>query len=252
MSPLTDHADPLERVQLTRDLHLHQRVHGHRTATDDVLCAWAGLRARPTAARYLDLGAGHGSVTLMVLGALPPAATAHALEVQPVSHGLLARNLADNGLAGRATALLADLRDPAALGEDRFDLITGSPPFMPLGSGPLPADPQRAGGRFELRGGIEAYAHAAARWLAPGGAASFLMDGASRSRCERAFAAARLALHAVITVYPAPDKPARYLIYALGRQRPAGPPEALTLTVRDRDGGWSPDFIRVRERLALP
>jgi len=253
MPPVTE-ADPLERVQLTKRLHLHQRARGHRTATDDVLCAWAGLVQRPTASRYLDLGAGHGSVTLMVLGALPASARAVAVEAQPISHALLAKNLADNGLAERADAVLADLRAADLLADAApFDLVTGSPPFMPLGSGPLPSDPQRAGGRFELRGGIEAYAATAARLLAPGGVASLLMDGASRARSERALAAAGLAPHLVTTVFPAPGKPPRYVIYAAGPRTstPAAPRED-TLTVRDAAGHWSEAFLAVRALLDLP
>ena len=243
--------DPLERVQLTRRLHLLQRTRGHRTATDDVLCAGAGVAARRDARTYLDLGAGHGSVTLMTLDALAPDAVAVAVEAQAISFALLTRNLADNGLAARARAVLGDLRDAALLGAERFDLITGSPPFMPLGSGPLPRDPERAGGRFELRGGIEAYAAAAARWLAPDGVASLLMDGASRPRCERAFAAAGLACVAATTVYPAPDKAPRYVIYALARGD-RGPAVETTLTVRAADGAWTEAFSRIREMLDLP
>lgn len=245
-------ADPLERVQLTRRHHLHQRRRGHRTATDDVLCAWAGLRARPDARRYLDLGAGHGSVTLMVLGRLDASAVAVAVEAQEVSHQLLARNLADNGLAERCHAVHGDLREAALFGAERFDLITGSPPFMPLGSGPLPEDPQRAGGRFELRGGIEAYANAAARWLADDGVASLLMDGASRSRSERAFAAAGLTLTAAMTVFPAAGKPPRYVIYRLARGRREQPPLEETLTVRTVSGTWTEAFVRARASLDLP
>ena len=243
--------DPLERVQLTRRYHLHQRARGHRTATDDVLCAWAGVTARPAARRHLDLGAGHGSVTLMALGALPTDAVAHAVEAQAISHALLIRNLAECGLAARATAVLGDIRDPDLLGDARFDLITGSPPFMPLGSGPLPKDPQRAGGRFEIRGGIEAYAAAAARWLKPDGVASLLMDGASRPRCERAFAAAGLTLVRATTVLPTPEKPPRYVIYAVAHASPAGRDER-ELVVRTADGAWTAAFVRVREMLDLP
>lgn len=245
--------DPRERVQLTRRFHLHQRVRGHRTATDDVLCAWAGVRARPDARRYLDIGAGHGSVTLMTLGALPPDARAWAVEVQAISHALLVDNLAANGLAARATAVLGDLR-AAVLPEDAgpFDLITGSPPFMPLGSGPLPKDPQRAGGRFELHGGIEAYAAAAARWLAADGVASFLMDGASRARSERAIAAAGLALLGATTVFPAVDKAPRYVIYRAGRPPRRGPVVEDTLTIRTASGAWTEEFVRARGILDLP
>ena len=47
---------PLQRVQLTEQLELWQRKQGHRTGTDDVLCAWAGSVVAPAASAILDLG----------------------------------------------------------------------------------------------------------------------------------------------------------------------------------------------------
>ncbi len=256
---MTPPTDDLQRIQVTRSLSLMQRRRGHRTATDDVLCAWGGLDAAPRARRLLDLGAGHGSVTLMLAGALPQA-TGVAVEIQAVSYELLVTNLVLNGLDARVAAVHGDLRDPdlLAAAPGPFDLVTGSPPFMPVGSGPLPKDPQRAGGRFELRGGVEEYAAAIARWLAPEGVGVLLMDGASRPRCERALARARLALRAAVTVHPRAGKAPRYLLYVLGHggrpDRPARParPAERRLVIRDQAGRWTPQMARIRAALELP
>lgn len=40
---------------------IFQLRHGHRFSTDDLLTAWAAVRANPEARRLLDLGAGIGS-----------------------------------------------------------------------------------------------------------------------------------------------------------------------------------------------
>jgi tRNA1(Val) A37 N6-methylase TrmN6 len=243
--------DALERVQLTQHLHLWQRRRGHRSATDDVLCAWAAARACPQARRVLDLGCGQGSVTLMLAQALPGAALV-GVEAQAVSASLGQRNVADNALGDRVRILHGDLRDAALpVGGEGFDLATGSPPFMPLGSGTLPSDPQRAAGRFELRGGIEVYAAAAARWLGPAGVAVLLMDGAQDARCRGALAHAGLALRRVVAVAPRTGAEPRYRIYVAGRDTPAEVVEE-SLTVRAADGAWTPAFAGVRVALGLP
>lgn len=241
----------LEAIQLTRTATLWQRRDGHRCATDDVLCAWAGLEARPSAGRVLDLGCGQGAVTIMIAEALP-SATLTGVEAQEISHALLVRNLAANNLSHRTRAIHGDLREVRL--PERVDLVTGSPPFMPPGSGTLPRDPQRAAGRFELRGGIEAYCEAASHHLAPGGVASLLMDGGQDDRCRAALSGAGLALIRTLEVSPVEGLPARYIIYQAMAQgeAPSSPPERRALAVRRRSGAWSAEYTRIRTTLRLP
>src|SRR5690606_20868055 len=54
------------------------------------------------------------------------------------------------------------------LGEP-FELVTGTPPYLPPGRGSPSTDAQRTYARLEMRGGVEAYLAAAAPILAPGG-----------------------------------------------------------------------------------
>jgi len=259
VSPMTNtpttHApeDPLQKVQLTRALHLWQRRKGHRSATDDILCAYYGLKAVPSAANALDIGAGQGSVCLMLSGVLPTTTRFTAVEAQEVSHGLLVRNIADNRLTDRFAPMHADLRSVDLAARAPFDLITGSPPYMPLGSGPLPQDPQRAAARFELRGGVEAYAAAIARWLgtAPHCRGVLLMDGAQSDRNAAAFAHAGLHVAHTVTVLPRTGAGPRYLVYAVCKTVPSTT-GASELTIRDVDGQWTPEFEAIREALNLP
>jgi len=243
--------ESLEAIQLTRTATLWQRREGHRCATDDVLCAWAGLTARPAAGQILDLGCGQGAVTIMLAEALPRA-TLTGIEAQEVSYALLVRNLAANRLAARVNAIHGDLRDVRL--STRADLVTGSPPFMPQGSGTLPRDPQRAAGRFELRGGIEAYCAAAHHHLAPEGIASLLMDGSQDVRSRAALDGAGLTLVRTLAVSPVADLPPRYIIYQARRRDGAPEPreERVTLAVRDRSGSWTPRYAHIRTSLQLP
>jgi len=241
-------SNALQRVQLTKRLHLWQRREGHRVGTDDVLAAWAAAEARPDAREVLELGCGHGAVTLMLAETLPKARLL-AIEAQAVSHALLERNVREAGLADRVETVLGDLRTTDAIGSRRFDLVTGTPPFMPVGSGTMPADPQRAAARFELRGGIEAYCEVAARHLSPGGAVSLVMDSERPERYERAIEDAGLHLERVVTVLAREGGPARYLLYRAGRV--PGSVARSELAVRTASGEWTPAFASIRGVLGL-
>jgi tRNA1(Val) A37 N6-methylase TrmN6 len=158
----------------------------------------------------LDLGAGHGTVTLLLSRVLPDA-NFHLVEAQEVSAELAQRNLDENQLTSRATVACCDLREVDL--RDRYDLVTGTPPFMPKGSGILPRDAQRAAARFELRGGIEEYLACASRALAPGGRVSMLMDAAQDERVRRGFRAAGLRLRRVLVVHPRTGRSPRFRGY---------------------------------------
>lgn len=237
--------------RLSGSLWILQRRRGHRATSDDVLLAWAGARAAPDARRVLDLGTGKGTVALLLCRALP-AARLVGVEAFAASHALAVRNAALNGLADRFDPRHGDLRDPAVLaGEAPFDLVTGAPPFMPPGTGVLPADPQRAAGRFELRGGVEGYCGAAADQLAVEGRAVILMDGASRARTLAAVAGAGLAARRIVEVTPRPGRPATFWIVEAARA--PGPLVEERLAMRDTAGeGWSADYAAARAALDLP
>ena len=87
-----------------------------------------------------------------------------------MSVALARKSMAFNGLTDRVDVRCADFRDPTALAPDeRFDLVLGSPPYFPVGSGIEGDHPQKVACRFELRGDITDYCAVAVRHLAPGG-----------------------------------------------------------------------------------
>lgn len=186
--PTAANPGPDETIdQLIGGWWIYQLKAGHRFSTDDLLTAWRAAVVRPAARTTLDLGSGVGSVGLYLLGMLEdPAATQVGVEAQEVSHALALRSVALNGLGDRVTRVLGDLRDPHVLPEgSRFELITGSPPYVPLGKGVVSPHPQRAACRMELRGSVYDYCEAAARWLAPGGRFVYVMS-ARDPRTEQA------------------------------------------------------------------
>ena len=226
---------------------------GHRFSVDDMVTAWRGVTVRPGARRALDLGCGVGSVGLAALWHLPADATLVGVEAQEISAGLARRTVALNGLSDRVTIVRGDLRDPQVVPASLrppggFDLITGSPPYMPESDGIVPAHPQKAGARFELRGSVFDYCAAAARWLAPDGRFAFVMLAAD-PRTEAAPVAAGLAVveRLDVTFREGRAPHIAVLTCAHAQAVPAGAPRAtLSLTIRDAGGVETPEVLAFR------
>ena len=148
---------------------LFQLRDGHRFSTDDILTAWYGTTWCPTARIALDLGSGIGTVGMICAWRLPGAKFI-TVEAQSESVALSKKSARYNGIENRYEIREGDFRAPEILrGEEKFDLITGSPPYFPLGVGVESEHPQKLACRFELRGTIADYCTVAAKHLAPGG-----------------------------------------------------------------------------------
>jgi tRNA1(Val) A37 N6-methylase TrmN6 len=148
---------------------LFQLRAGHRFSTDDILTAWYGTTWCPTARTALDLGSGLGTVGMICAWRLP-GATFVTVEAQSESVALAKKSARFNGIEDRCEIREGDFREKEILrAEEKFDLVTGSPPYFPLGAGVESEHPQKLACRFELRGTIADYCATAANHLAPGG-----------------------------------------------------------------------------------
>jgi tRNA1(Val) A37 N6-methylase TrmN6 len=232
---------PADRDELTSDaltgsFRLLQRRGGHRFSVDDLATAWEAARARPAARSFVDLGCGVGAVLLMVAWRLP-AARAVGIEAQEVSFALARRNVDENGLASRVTLVHDDLRHAARdLPPASFELVTGTPPYLPIGTALASPDPQRAAARIELRGGVEDYLAAAAPLLTPDGAVVVCADGRAPERVLRGAAAAGLVPAKRLDIVPRTG--ARAPLFAVWTCTPVarGALEHEVLDLRDERG----------------
>jgi tRNA1Val (adenine37-N6)-methyltransferase len=254
--------EPLTLDALCADWKIWQRGAGHRFSTDDLLTAYWAARLRPDARRVLDLGCGIGSVLLMLAWRLPGARLL-GLEAQAESAALARRSIAHNAADARVTLREGDLRDAAALRPDEasaFDLVTATPPYIPLGRGVLPRDAQKAHARFELRGGLEDYCRAAARALAPDGLLVAVWEAAQEARALAAGAPAGLVpLRLWPIVFRAGQAPLIVLVaYAAAATAAAAPGAAPTpareapLLVRDARGHRTAAMIAIRADMGMP
>ena len=111
------------------------------------------------------MGCGLGSV-LMMVGWKYPDLISTGIEAQTISVGLAKRSIRYNGVADRMTVYNGDLRDPDVLPTpQKFDIITGTPPYFKAGEGALSAKVDQKACLFEFRGGVEDYIEAASRYL---------------------------------------------------------------------------------------
>ncbi len=262
---MTDPSWPSDatRDKLVDDWSFWQRKGGHRTSTDDLLTAWAAAEnAAPCVARYLDLGCGIGSVLLQTVYAVRPRET-FGIEAQAQSAVMARRSVSElpegaptlHGAPASRTAGAAvidirhgDIRDFGPDQLSQFELITGSPPYLPEGTGVVSPDPQRAACRFELRGGIEEYCLAASRLLAPGGGFYVVFQTQWDERVLAAGAAAGLHLRWRADVRTRVDRPAPFLT-VYGFRREPGECTEVNFATRNSEGELTPEYRSVGTKL---
>jgi tRNA1Val (adenine37-N6)-methyltransferase len=238
---------------------LFQLRDGHRFSTDDILTAWYGTSWCPTARTALDLGSGIGTVGMISAWRLP-GATFVTVEAQSESIALARKSALYNGLTDRYEIRAGDFRADVLRADEKFDLITGSPPYFPLGDGVQSEHPQKLACRFELRGTVADYCVTAAKHLAPGGffACVFPHEPAQLARVA---AGARDAGLVIVRKRPVNfrefDAP---LVALFGMMRADDLPEWFRgqtwtepdLIIRARDGKIHPEYSAVKLAIGFP
>ena len=239
---------------LAGDWRILQLVRGHRWSLDDLVTAWfaAEVVADAPPRRFADLGCGIGAVLLLLAWRFPDARGV-GVEAQDVSVALARRSLAWNGAEGRCVVRHGDLRDPARFPERAtFDLVTGTPPYLPVGSAHASARAQWAACHLEQRGGVDAYCEAAAGLLGSGGRFVTCAGGAQHARVERAAAAAGLVPVRRRDVVPRTGKRPLFAVWAFARDGAGGCRIDQPLVVRDAGGRWTDAFRSVRAAMGMP
>ena len=231
---------------------------GHRFSTDDVLTAWYGTSWVPTASRVLDLGSGIGSVGMIAAWRLP-AARFVTIEAQDDSVRLARKSATYNGLESRYEIRHTDFRAAEALDSDEtFDLVLGSPPYFPLGTGVEGDHPQKVACRFELRGDITDYTRIATTHLAAGGVFACVFPEDQRGRLE---AAARATAATIVRRRPVvfrEGEPPLVVLFLLMRAAdlPVGVRDRTwvepPLIIRATDGSIHPEYAAVKLAIGFP
>ena len=233
---------------------------GHRFSTDDILAAWYGSSWCPTARRALDLGSGIGTVGMICAWRLPGARFV-TVEAQSESVRLARKSARYNGIEDRYEIREGDFRASGVLhADEKFDLITGSPPYFPPESGVKSEHPQKLACRFELRGTIADYCSTAAKHLASGGffACVFPHEPVQFVRVEAGAKKAGLVIVRKRPVVFREGDPA--LVGLFGMMRADDLPEWLRdqtwtepdLIIRLRNGKIHPEYSAVKLAIGFP
>lgn len=147
---------------LWNTIRLLQPDDGFRLGTDSVLIA--DFLTLPKHARVCDLGAGSGSIGLL-LCARSESVRVEGVELQARACRLAEQNIALNALGDRFSMHCGDLRQiRTLLPASRFDCVISNPPYFPVGHGAVCADEALAIARTELCCTLEDLCGAAA-WL---------------------------------------------------------------------------------------
>jgi tRNA1Val (adenine37-N6)-methyltransferase len=223
-----------------------QRKGGHRHSIDDVLTAWYALRVSAPALEFLDLGTGVGTVGLLTLWGMGEEARLTCVEAQAISYRLLQSNIEGNRLRRRVDSSHGDLRDLNLT--RKFPLITGSPPYFPVGSGVMPKDPQKAHARFELRGDVSDYAKAAASHLGGDGWFVLCFPSPQKQRALDGIAASGLRVDRMLDVIPRETLPPLFTLFACRNSQDCGVSTIVEapLTVRHVNGDLTAEMNGVR------
>jgi len=238
---------------------LFQLADGHRFSTDDVLTAWYGTAHCPTAHTVLDLGSGIGTVGMIAAWRLPGARFV-TVEAQEESVRLARKSAVWNGLADRYEIRQGDFRDVGVLSEtEKFDLVLGSPPYFPLGSGAEGDHPQKVACRFEMRGTVADYCVTAARHLARAGFFACVFPIDPEQQHERVRAGAAAAGLKIVRWRPVVLREgARPLLGLFGMMRSGDLPatvqpwEEPPLVIRTSSGAVHPEYIAVKLSFGFP
>jgi tRNA1(Val) A37 N6-methylase TrmN6 len=254
-------ADPHETLDaISGHFRLFQLRDGHRFSTDDILTAWYGTTWCPAARTALDLGSGIGTVGMICAWRLPGAKFV-TVEAQSDSVALAKKSARYNGVTDRYEIRAGDFRDENILrSAEKFDLVTGSPPYWPLSDGLQSEHPQKVACRFEVRGSIADYCATAAKHLAPGGffACVFPHESAQLARVE---AGAREAGLIIIRKRPVVFREGDPSLVALfGLMRAEDLPNWFRgqtwtepdLIIRTRDGKIHPEYSVVKLAIGFP
>jgi tRNA1(Val) A37 N6-methylase TrmN6 len=240
---------------------LFQLTNGHRFSTDDVLTAWYGTSWCPAARTVLDLGSGIGAVGMIAAWRLVSARFV-TVEAQEESVRLARKSAQWNGLTERYEIRQGDFREAGVLRDDeRFDLVLGSPPYFPPGSGVEGDHPQKVACRFEMRGDISDYCVVAARHLERGGFFACVFPVTPEEQHNRVQDSARSAGLAIIRWRPIVLREGeRPLLGLFGMMRAIDLPDSMRnrtwmeppLIIRTADGLVHPEYSAVKLSFGFP
>ncbi len=236
---------------LSGNFIIYQHEKGQRYSTDDMLVAWLAVKSAknilPSPNRFLDLGSGLCSVPMIFLWAFPEA-EGYGIEINHSRFMLGKKSLEVNGLSCRFKLLHADIRNKFL--DEKFKIVTSSPPYYRKDEGPVSSNSDKAGVRFELNGTIFDYFKSASHHVEEGG---FFTTVYPFQYAERVFDAAKnysFCCDLRVDVIPRKTKPPLISLFRFLKKK-KGLNEIETLSVRNEDQSFTEEYKAVRRELGF-
>ena len=228
---------------LSGDFKIFQPENGQRYSTDDLLTAWLAIKtvSENPPARFLDLGSGLASVPMIVLWKFPNL-SGIGIEIRPNRYELAEKSLEVNGLTKRFSIIHGDLRELDL--DEKFDLVTSTPPYYQSTEGPLSENDDKAAARFELNGNIDDYFKTAAKHLNPNGVFITVYPFAYGQRVYDAAKNCGMFINSRVDFIPKAGKPALISIFSASFSEKEQAAE--TLTMRDEAGNHTAEYNDAR------
>jgi len=230
---------------------IYQPEKGQRYSTDDMLVAWLAVKSAKkllsSTKSFLDLGSGLCSVPMIFLWAFPET-EGYGIEISRSRFMLGEKSLEANGLSSRFKLLHADIRNKFL--NEKFNVITSSPPYYRKNEGPVSPDKDKAGVRFELNGTIFDYFKSASHHIEESG---FFTTVYPFQYTERVFDAAKkhdFYCDLKIDVIPKKTKPPLISLFRFIKGN-KGLNANETLAVRNEDQSFTKEYNTVRRELGF-
>ncbi|MCP3063417.1 methyltransferase [Myxococcus sp. K38C18041901] len=239
----------------TSGVRVFQRRDGYRFTLDAVLlAAFAATESTQGSGRILELGAGSGVVSLLLVKqfGLGPV---DALELQPAVHARLTRAVALNDCESRVRPVLGDLkRIREQVTGGAYVQVVSNPPFRVADAGVRSPDDERAISKSEVACDARDVVAAARYALAPGGLVSLVYPAARAAEVLGLLAQSKLHPRVLRFVHSRVEAPAtRFLVQAV-RDRDRGLTVRPPLVVHgEGPGGYSAEVAALMDPpLKLP
>ena len=230
---------------------IYQPEKGQRYSTDDMLVAWLAVKSAKRLLmlphRFLDLGSGLCSVPMIFLWAFP-VAEGCGIEISHNRYMLGTKSLEANGLSCRFKLIHADIRKKFL--DEKFDIVTSSPPYYKKNEGLVSTDNDKAGVRFELNGNISDYFKSASHHIKKDG---FFITVYPFQYAERVFDASEkhnFCCDLRVDVIPKKTKPPLISLFRFVKGK-KGLNNVEKLTVRKEDQSFTEKYKAVRMELGF-
>jgi tRNA1(Val) A37 N6-methylase TrmN6 len=219
----------------TTGLRIIQAARGFRHSMDAVLLAhFAAPRATD---RVLDLGCGHGAVSLLLAGWHPDLRVV-GLELQERLASRARRGVQLNGLQDRVQIVEGDLRHiETLLPPHDFDLVVCNPPYRQVGRGRLSADPEIRQAKHELSATLADVVRAIRYALAPEGRGCLIHHASRLADVTATLRAHRMEPRLLRSVHSYPGADAELILIEARRDGRQGLRVLPPLVLYQRPGG---------------